>query len=181
MAMGSNNYVARNSCIDCYSNSGSGTSWSCPMLAGAAALLLEVDPSLTPMQLATILKSTASNSNSPNNLYGWGIIDAYDAVQSLITSTGNQNNIPEDFIILQSYPNPFNPSTKVRFSVPERSDVRLTLHDILGREIAVLFNDVMNAGTREIELDGSNLASGVYLVRMNAANYQKTLKISLLK
>lgn len=181
MAMGSNNYVACNWFNNCYSSNGSGTSWSCPMLAGAAALLLEVDPSLTPMQLAAILKNTASNSNSPNNLYGWGIIDTYDAVQSIITSTGDQNNTPENFYILQSYPNPFNPSAKVRFSVPERSDVKLTLHDILGREIAVLFNDVMNSGTKEVEVDGSNLASGVYLVRMNAPNYQKTLKISLLK
>lgn len=181
MAMGSNNYVACNWFTNCYSSSGSGTSWSCPMLAGAAALLLEVDPTLTPMQLSAVLKNTASNAISPNNLYGWGIIDTHEAVQSLLTNAGNGNNVPESFYVLQSYPNPFNPFTKVRFSVPERSQVKLTLHDILGREIAVLFNEETNTGTQEIELNGSEMASGVYLVRMVSENYQETLKISLLK
>jgi subtilisin family serine protease len=182
MAMGSNDYVA---CFDipynsCYTN-GSGTSYSCPLMAGASALLLEVDPSLTPMQLANLLKSTASQSNNPDNEYGWGIINTYAALQSLITSTDKNNKVPEDFFILQNYPNPFNPSTKIRFSVPERSQVRLTLYDLLGREIAVLFNEEINPGTRELEFNGNGLASGTYLVKMVANNYQKTLKISLLK
>lgn len=180
MAMGSNDYVACQSSNSCYTN-GSGTSYSCPILAGAAALLLEVDPSLTPMQLSTLLKSTASQSNNPDNLYGWGIIDTYAAVQSLLTNSNDNNKVPEDFYILQNYPNPFNPSTKIRFSVPERSNVKLILHDMLGREVAMLFNEEMNPGTKEIELKGSDLASGVYLVRMITNNYQKTIKISLLK
>jgi len=181
MAMGSNNYVACNWSTNCYSDWGSGTSWSCPMLAGAAALLLEVDPSLTPMQLSTLLKSTASQSNNPDNLYGWGIINTFTAAQSLLTNSNSENNVPEDFYILQNYPNPFNPSTKIRFSVPVRSNVKLILHDMLGREIAVLFSEEINPGTKEIDLNGSDLASGVYLVRMITNNYQKTIKISLLK
>jgi subtilisin family serine protease len=181
MAMGSNNYVACNSYVNCYNDWGSGTSWSCPMLAGAAALLLEIDPSLTPMQLSTLLKSTASNSNTPNNQYGWGIINTFAAAQSLMTNTNYQNEVPENFYILENYPNPFNPSTKIRFSIPERSKVKLTLNDILGREIKTLFNEEINPGVKEVELDGTNLASGVYLIRMVTNNYQKTLKISLLK
>jgi serine protease AprX len=180
MAMGSNNYVACNWSNNCYSN-GSGTSYSCPILAGAAALILQVDPSLTPMQLSDLLKSTASQSNNPDNLYGWGIINTYAAVQSLVTNSDKDNKVPEDFYILQNYPNPFNPSTKIRFSVPERSQVKLTLYDLLGREIAVLFNEEMNPGTKELEFNGSGLVSGIYLVKMVANNYQKTLKISLLK
>lgn len=180
MAMGSNNYHACNSFSTCYGN-GSGTSYSCPILAGAAALLLEVDPSLTPMQLSTLLKNTASQSNNPDNLYGWGIINTYAAAQSLITNTDKTDKIPEDFYLLQNYPNPFNPSTKIRFSIPERSNVKLFLHDMLGREVAVLFNEEMNPGSKELELDGNGLASGVYLVRMVTNKYQKTIKISLLK
>ena len=180
MAMGSNDYVACNNSNTCYSSFGSGTSWSCPLSAGCAALLLEVAPNLTPMQLVAVLKNTASRSSNPDNLYGWGIINTYAAAQSLLTGT-NPVQSPEDFYILQNYPNPFNPSTKIRFAVPEKSHVKLTLFDVLGRELSVIFDDELNPGVKEIDLNGSNLPSGVYLVRMDANDYQKTLKISLLK
>lgn len=181
MAMGSNNYVACNASNNCYSSWGSGTSWSCPMVAGAAALLLEADPSLTPMQLAALMKSTASKSTNPDNLYGWGIINTYAALQLLLTNADNTNKAPEDFYLFQNYPNPFNPSTKIRFAVPEKSNVKIYLYDILGSEISVLLDEEVNPGVQEFELNGSNLTSGVYLLRMVTNNYQQTIKISLLK
>jgi len=180
MAMGSSNYVACNVSNTCYSSFGSGTSWSCPMVAGAAALILQADPSLTPMQLAALLKNTASQSNNPDNLYGWGIINTYAAAQSLITGV-NPNQTLEDYYILENYPNPFNPSTKIRFAVPEKSNVKLYLHDILGSEIAVILDEEVSPGVKEVELNGSELSSGIYLVRMVTNNYQKTIKITLLK
>jgi hypothetical protein len=111
---------------------------------------------------------------------GWGIIDTYASVQSVVTNV-DEDNIPEEFYILRNYPNPFNPSTKIQFAVPEKSTVKIYLHDILGSEIAVILDEEVNPGVKEIELNGSNLASGVYLVRMVANNYQQTIKISLLK
>jgi len=180
MALGSNNYHACNWNNTCYGN-GSGTSYSCPLIAGAAALLLQVNPGLTPMQLAAVMKNTASLSNTPNNLMGWGIINTYAALQQIITTEGEAVLSPQDYYLLQNYPNPFNPSTKIRFAVPEKSDVKIYLHDILGSEIAVILDEEVNPGVKEIELNGSNLASGVYLVRMVANNYQQTIKISLLK
>ena len=180
MAMGSNNYHACNWNNTCYGNGG-GTSYSCPLIAGAAALLLQVNPNLTPMQLAGIMKNTASLSSNPNNLMGWGIISTYDALQQIITTEGEAVPSPQDYYVLQNYPNPFNPSTKIRFAVPEKSDVKIYLHDILGSEIAVILDEEVSPGVKEVELNGSNLASGVYLVRMVANNYQQTIKISLLK
>jgi len=180
MAMGSNNYHACNWDNVCYGNGG-GTSYSCPLIAGAAALLLQVDPSLTPMELSSLLKNTASQSGNPDNLYGWGIINTYSALQTLLTDAGELDKLPEDFYMLQNYPNPFNPSTKIRFAVPEKSSVKIYLHDILGSEIAVILDEEVNPGIKEIELNGSNLASGVYFVRMVTNNYQQTIKISLLK
>jgi subtilisin family serine protease len=179
MAMGSDDYVACNNFNTCYGN-GDGTSYSCPLVAGAAALLLEVAPNLTPMQLVAVLKNTASRSSNPDNYYGWGIINTYAAAQSLLTST-DPVQTPEDFYILQNYPNPFNPSTKIRFAVPEKSHVKLTLYDVLGRELSVIFDDELSPGIKEVELNGSNLSSGMYLVRMSATSYQKTIKITLLK
>jgi len=180
MAMGSNDYHACNWNNTCYGN-GSGTSYSCPLIAGSAALLLEVVPNLTPMQLAAVMKNAASQSNNPDNLYGWGIVNTFAALQTLVTGVNNTSQLPADFYLLQNYPNPFNPSTKIRFAVPEKSDVKIYLHDILGSEIAVILDEEVSPGVKEIELNGSNLASGVYLVRMVANNYQQTIKISLLK
>ena len=180
MAMGSSNQVACNNSNACYSTFGSGTSWSCPLVAGAAALLLQVAPNLTPMELVAILKNTASNSATPNNLYGWGIINTYAATQALLTGT-IPVQYPIDYYILQNYPNPFNPSTNIRITIPEKSQVKLALYDVLGRELDILLNEVLNPGIREIELNGNNLTSGIYLVKMTANNYHKTLKISLLK
>lgn len=181
MAMGSANYTACNGSNNCYSSWGSGTSWSCPMAAGAAALLLEADPSMTPMQLAELMKNTASQSGSPDNLMGWGIVNTYAALQSLLTNNNETNQFPENYYLLQSYPNPFNPTTKIRFAVPEKSNVKLYLYDILGNELSVLFNEEVTPGIKEIELNGNNLASGIYLVKMLTNNYQNTIKISLLK
>jgi hypothetical protein len=181
MAMGSSTYHACNSYTTCYSGFGGGTSYSCPLIAGASALLLQVDPDLTPIQLATLLKSTASQSTNPDNLMGWGIINTYAAVQSLLTDSGHNTEFPEDFYLFQNYPNPFNPSTMIRFNVPVKSDVKLVLYDILGREIKTLLNEVVNPGTNEIEFNGNGLSSGIYLVRMISDNYQQTIKISLLK
>ncbi len=269
MTMGSNDYVARTSSPTSYGFS-SGTSISCPILAGASALILSVDPTLTPMELLDLLKQTASQSNNPDNLMGWGIINTLDAVNLIsvpveltmfsgnyingtiqlewqtATETNNsgfdierrfENTSFEkigfvagsgsttvethysftdenplvgknyyrlkqidfsgefaysqeimvevkgltDFQLFQNFPNPFNPSTKVQFSVPQQSDVRITLHDILGRELELLFDDKVDAGMQEFVVDAGNLASGVYLVRMITGTFNKTIKISLLK
>ncbi len=83
MAMGSNVYVASNFATNDYKFS-SGTSFSCPLLAGACALLLQADPSLTPIELRNLLRSTSSRSNNPDNQYGWGIINLFDAVQTVL-------------------------------------------------------------------------------------------------
>jgi serine protease AprX len=80
MAMGSSNYYA--STTGNNYTSGSGTSFSCPLTSGVCALVLSANKNLTPLQLMGILKKFASNSNSPNNQMGWGIIDASLAVDS---------------------------------------------------------------------------------------------------
>lgn len=80
MAMGSGVYVARTSSQTSYGNS-NGTSFSCPLLAGAAALVLSVDPTLTPMEILDLLRQTASQSNNPDRFMGWGIINTLDAIE----------------------------------------------------------------------------------------------------
>lgn len=179
MAMGDFVYVARNSGTSSYGHS-SGTSFSCPILAGASALLLQADPTLTPMEMLDILRSTASQSSNPDNEYGWGIIDVLAAIQSLPT-TVDISEVPENFYLLSSYPNPFNPTTKIQFQIPVESNVSITLHNVLGEQIALLYSGDTLPGKHEISLKGNDMASGIYFVRMNAENVVKTIKITLLK
>ena len=144
-------------------------------------LLLQVDPNLSSNAVSFDFKKYCIKQYQVRIiLIGWGIINTYAAVQSLITGV-NPNQTPEDYYILQNYPNPFNPSTKIRFAIPEKSQVRLALYDVLGRELVTILDEEINPGIKEVELNGSNLSSGIYLVRMITDNYQQTIKITLLK
>ena len=79
MAMGSSVYTASISGPSSYAYV-SGTSFSCPLVAGVCALILDVNPNLTPMEVLQFLRTTASQSNNPDNLYGWGIVNALEAI-----------------------------------------------------------------------------------------------------
>ncbi len=74
--------------------------------------------------------------------------------------------LPTSFSLQQNYPNPFNPSTTIRFELPKSSEVRLTVYDVLGRDVSVLVNDTRDAGYHEAKFDGSGLSSGVYFYRL---------------
>ena len=86
-----------------------------------------------------------------------------------------------DYRLYQNYPNPFNPETTIKFSVPRSSHVKLELYDILGKEIKVLLDERKQAGTYEVNFDGSSYPSGNYMVALSAGNFRNVLKITLLK
>jgi hypothetical protein len=89
--------------------------------------------------------------------------------------------IPDDYVLEQNYPNPFNPSTKIRYSIPQPSNVVIKFFDILGNEIATLINEEKPAGSYEVEINSSDLVSGVYFYRLQAGNFTETKKMILLK
>jgi hypothetical protein len=100
------------------------------------------------------------------------------------TIVGNStitSNVPSSYSLSQNYPNPFNPVTKIAFSLPKNSDVKLVVFDILGREVATLVNDYRTAGTHSIEFNASNLASGVYLYRIEAGDFKDVKRMMLVK
>jgi hypothetical protein len=268
MAMGSNVYHAGSFGNEYYG--GSGTSFSCPLSAGVCALILQKNRGLTPMEVLQLLRSTASLSNNPNNQYGWGIIDALDAINLIpvpveltsfsaayldgnvnlewLTATETNNYgfevqrrddssvyeaigfVPgngtttnrvtynftdsdlysgkyyyrlkqidyngtfeyssevlvdikhlSDFKLFQNYPNPFNPSTKIKFFIPQQSQIKIGLFDILGTQVKSLLDKDVESGSYEINIDGSDLASGMYFVKMYAEGIQQVVKISLIK
>ena len=75
---------------------------------------------------------------------------------------------PTRFSLAQNFPNPFNPGTTITYELPRASEVRLSVYDILGREVSVLVNGRVDAGSHRARFDGSGLASGVYMYRLEA-------------
>ncbi len=87
--------------------------------------------------------------------------------------------------LLDNYPNPFNPSTMIRFNLPKREHVNIAVYDILGKQIKLLVDDVLEEGIHEVlfsaNADNLSLASGVYFVKIQTENFVKTQKILLMK
>jgi arabinogalactan endo-1,4-beta-galactosidase len=101
--------------------------------------------------------------------------------QPVIVSVNDKKEIISDFKLYPNYPNPFNPTTKVRYEIPERSFVILRIYDVLGNEIVTLINEEKPAGSYEIEFNASNLPSGVYFYQLRAGVFVKMKKMVLLE
>ncbi len=80
-----------------------------------------------------------------------------------------------------SYPNPFNPSTIINYTLPTDGKVVIRVYDILGREVAELVNEFKTAGKYSVQFNGSNLASGIYFYRIGAGKFSQTKKLVLTK
>lgn len=309
MACGSGNTVA--SGTSSYNSYGSGTSYACPLNSGVCALVLSVNKNLTPLQVIGIMKKFGSNTSSPNNNMGWGIINAQKSVDtarkmdnvapiithiqpyvntnntgtitlkariydngiirysrgteapriyyrkkisgtwSSFTSTnytstttrdtfyfqipgsvaGTQieyyfaaqdialptslcstlpsggsgitppgstapatrftftitdvtpvsSNVPDEYKLFNNYPNPFNPSTMIKFNVRDLRLVTLKVYDITGKLVSTLVNQKLQAGEYQIEFSGKELASGIYVYRIEAGDFKDTKKMMLIK
>lgn len=88
---------------------------------------------------------------------------------------------PESYALFQNYPNPFNPATMIGYRLPVSGPVRITVHDMLGREIATLTDEYKPAGMHEIEFDATAFSSGVYIYRLQAGEYVESRKLVLIK
>lgn len=108
-------------------------------------------------------------------------IVAGDTFGTIVSVRTDERIIPENFQLAQNYPNPFNPTTTIEFSLPTESDVRFSVYDVLGREIAVLLDERKKVGTHKVVFGGSYLPSGVYFARLKAQNAFLIRKMILLK
>jgi hypothetical protein len=93
----------------------------------------------------------------------------------------SENELPSSFELAQNYPNPFNPCTTIRYGIPNRAQVTLTVFNTLGQQVAQLVNGEVEAGYHDVGFDGSGLASGVYLYRIQAGSYGETKKVLLVR
>jgi len=250
-----------NGTVSCNNGGGyssfSGTSGATPHVCGTVALVLSINPALTPEDVSMIMQTTAMEKGEPgkDNRYGAGRIDAYAAYQlalSLIpvelasfTATTNENSVildwstatetnnsgfnierktplaeqwqkvgfvpgfgttterksysftdenlemgsysyrlkqidldgtfkyseavvvevssPEKFSLLQNYPNPFNPNTTIGFSIPQTSNVKIEIFNVVGEQVATLVNNTLDAGYHKINFNANNFPSGTYV------------------
>jgi len=90
-------------------------------------------------------------------------------------------DVPESYSLAQNFPNPFNPTTIIRYELPKAGNVTLKVYNLLGREVAILVKGEKQAGRYSVIFDGSRLASGEYIVRMQSGGYLKSMKILLMK
>ena len=81
----------------------------------------------------------------------------------------------------RTIPNPFNPSTKIKYSVPQTSQLQIKVFDLLGNEIETLVNEEKPTGTYELNWNAANLPSGIYFYRLKAGDYINTKKMILIK
>ncbi len=89
----------------------------------------------------------------------------------LIGLENNTGKIPKEFNLYVNYPNPFNPSTLIKFDIPIETNVKVVVFDLIGREISVLINQQLKPGTYETEFNGSNYPSGVYFYKLETPEF----------
>jgi len=134
------------------------------------------------------------NSDTSNNLWivigiwgNWEVARTYyiDSV-SIHIQEDNPNSQQDDiqnnnYFLHQNHPNPFNPTTTIKYQIPELSFVTLKVYDVLGSEVATLVNEEKPVGSYEVEFNRTNLSSGIYYYRLQAASFIESKKMVLMK
>ena len=117
---------------------------------------------------------------------GNGLVNIYASLTveffpEIINDVESENYAPTSYILGQNFPNPFNPSTKIKYSVPQIAQVQIKVFDVLGNEVETLVNEEKQIGTYELTWNAANLPSGVYFYQLKAGNFIETKKMILLR
>ena len=100
---------------------------------------------------------------------------------NLITNIKNDLISQKKYYLGNNYPNPFNPTTKIDYTIPENTFVSLRIFDITGREVTTLVNSYQQSGLHSVTYNASNISSGLYLYTLNTGNYSETKRMVLIK
>ncbi|MBX7046276.1 MAG: T9SS type A sorting domain-containing protein [Ignavibacteria bacterium] len=119
-----------------------------------------------------------------NDKVGWAVGNNGEIISTWWGGVGVNNisaQVPKDYNIYQNFPNPFNPATTIKFDVLKTGFVKLEVFDQTGRQIDELINENLKPGTYSVSWDAKNKPSGIYYYRLSAADFVKTMKMSLVK
>lgn len=106
----------------------------------------------------------------------------FDIINPTITGTGNiLSELPKEFKLYENYPNPFNPTTSIKYDIANNAYVKLVVYDITGKQVETLVSSNLQAGRYEATFNGSNYASGIYFARIEAGSYRHILKMLMIK
>ncbi len=110
------------------------------------------------------------------------VTNVYNRIDVLFAEENSpENNSPYSYSLTQNFPNPFNPSTMIQYSIADAQKVELKIYDLLGREVQTLVNDVQNPGSYNVMFNAQNLSSGIYFYRLTAGNFSEVKKMTLVK
>jgi hypothetical protein len=137
-------------------------------------------PTTNPFILAAPSPGTYTvNAGFKNPSREWGTTSV------VVNVTGIEENLvgfnPNSFELYTNYPNPFNPTTKIRYAIAQTSFTTLKVYSITGKEVATLINEEKTPGVYEVNFDGKNLASGIYFYKLQAGNFTDVKEMVLLK
>jgi len=121
------------------------------------------------------------NLNSGNYLYRLRQTDYNGNFEYFNLQTTVSIGIPDLFTLEQSYPNPSNPSSLISYQIPVSGLVSLKVYDLTGMEVKIIVNEFQDAGYHSVRFEGKDLSSGIYFYRINSGNFNKTMKMILIK
>ncbi len=112
--------------------------------------------------------------------------NVFEVTLDMTTNISADPKLPEEYSLSQNYPNPFNPTTTISYSIPtnvkrETQEVKLTIYDVLSKEVATLVNKVQSPGKYKVDFDGNRLSSGIYYYQLKSGKFIETKKMIILK
>lgn len=119
--------------------------------------------------------------NASNNLGASAWSAVWNFTTSIVGVKNYSSEIPNEFELYNNYPNPFNPSTDIRFDIPVNAKVKLTIYDINGKVVNIPIDNYFSPGKYEIKWEAKDISSGVYYYRLETDNYSETKKMILIK
>jgi hypothetical protein len=178
-------------------------SWYSPFRAETFNLQIAENNSFTPVlhEYISLVSTTYTVNDIANGLYYWRVrasnvagYGPWSEIRSFTVgpevSVKDETSVPKEFALHQNFPNPFNPTTTIKFDIPtslfsqkgeQRGFVTLKVYDVIGREIATLVNEQKEAGSYEVKFDASKLSSGIYFYRITVSGYTAIKKLVLTK
>ncbi len=157
-----------------------GTSLATPLVGGAAAVILSARPDWSPMDVRNAMMATATRADNPDNDYGYGILQVWDAIQYGITQDTDPDNVlPGDFAIRKAYPNPFNAGITFALDIPGPVPVALKIFSINGTLVTTLYEG--SDQRRDVTWQPGDIPSGIYFAELTWPGGSAYRKITLLK